>query len=412
MRITLNPSAPKFTGIFSSRQKAEKINKLYSDIENKTYEEYDTFITAEENIRENYENEQKAIKENYIFPKKRLIKLNLYYSGQQDALREAREAFIKQHTIRIDDLKKTIEALKIAGEAVDYINKLENNYAALVQVRNRALAQQNNDKGFNRLAGYEEEKNFIQKVFLNPVNMERSKNNAEIPKGILFFGPTGCGKTRTVRAIAEDLYPDDTERAKYFKDIKTYEDPDKVLKRIEATMEEANENFKGTNCRTIILLDEIDALASKDTELRIIDGLKALISSAEDNYCTFFMTTNYPNEVHPDITAANRSEYIISMDPPYRDNLKSVCKYYFDKLNIKNLNYDKLAEIMTEENDRGYYSNSGIENIYEKARNYPQLNENDLIKIIKATPPNITYEEYAEYLEDRQKFLHGEAKYD
>ena len=87
MRITLTPNEPNFTRIFSSRQKAEKINKLYSDIENKTYEEYDTLITAEENIRENYENDQKAIQENYIFPKKRLIKLNLYYSGQQDALR-------------------------------------------------------------------------------------------------------------------------------------------------------------------------------------------------------------------------------------------------------------------------------------------------------------------------------------
>ena len=114
-----------------------------------------------------------------------------------------------------------------------------------------------------------------------------------MPKGFLLYGPTGCGKTAMVKAIADDIYGD--KKSKYFVDIDTSKPEDEVIQDIDDAMEKALKNFEDDHCRTIILLDEIESIANNE------DPITAeAIKSANDYCCTFFLTTNFPSEIEPD----------------------------------------------------------------------------------------------------------------
>ena len=125
--------------------------------------------------------------------------------------------------------------------------------------------------GLSKLAGYSEEKNILQQIFIDPLDDEKAGKipNKKIPNAILFYGPTGCGKTTFAKALAD-------ETMCKFEPLKirgvTQEQREKFLidsligKRTVANMfsrepgllEKAQKTYLDTNVRTIILIDEFD----------------------------------------------------------------------------------------------------------------------------------------------------------
>ena len=94
------------------------------------------------------------------------------------------------------------------------------------------------------------------------------------------------------------------------------------------------------------------------------------------------------------------------MDPPNKENMIKVLEYYFNKLDVKNLNYQDLADTLIEEQNKqnGRYSNSGIKSIYKTCKDIKGLSQEKIKNIIRNTPVNITEEEYNCYLEDKKEF--------
>lgn len=381
---------------------AEKLININKILLSRTANDYDIFQKNIEDIDETYEKNRLEILKSW-FPHMKLAKLDLFHSGQKDALNRSFEAFINEKNKHIEDLEIAMRSLEIAGRTLDELNKLKSTYHALIEARDEAIRQQQTNLGLNKIAGYETEKNFFQKVFINEVNNERHKLDADVPNGILLFGPTGCGKTKMVHALAETLYPDFEKRKIYFKDIKTYEEPEQIFEQLEKVMEDAKENFKNENKRTLILLDEFEAFAGKEQEFEVIEGIKAILSDADDSYCTFFMTTNYPSEIHPDTISTNRIKYAVSVDPPNRENLIAVARHYFSDLNIPDINYDEIADLMLKSDNKGFFSNSGIEYIANQCKG-GNINFTILKKIIESSEPNVTPEAYQEYLEEKKIF--------
>ena len=95
----------------------------------------------------------------------------------------------------------------------------------------------------------------------------------------------------------------------------------------------------------------------------------------------------------------NKSELL----PDY-DNAQAVTEFYFKNLKNANIDYGRLARVLTQQKN-GAYSNSGIEEIYKSCCTMKISSTDDIINAINSTQPNITRSELASYENDKNRFL-------
>ncbi|MGH6868620.1 MAG: AAA family ATPase, partial [Methylocella sp.] len=136
------------------------------------------------------------------------------------------------------------------------------------------------------------------------------------PKGVLLYGPPGCGKTLIARAIANE-----TDAS--FMQISGPEIMHKLYGESEAHLRGVFEQAK-KNAPSILFLDELDAIAPKREELggekqverRIVAQLLALMDGLEERGQIIIIgATNLPNALDPALRRPGRfdREIVISI---------------------------------------------------------------------------------------------------
>ncbi|WP_457612608.1 AAA family ATPase [Methanopyrus sp.] len=167
--------------------------------------------------------------------------------------------------------------------------------------------------------------------------VEYLKNSEEFrdwaPKTVLFYGPTGTGKTRTARAVAGEakvplLHMNAAEiLGKYVGE---------ASERIRRAFTRAR---RAAPC--VFFLDEIDALAldRRYQELRgdVVESVNALLTNLDrlknvDEDVVFIAATNQPDMLDPAVR--NRFEYEIEFTLPDKREREELVRYYAKKLPI------------------------------------------------------------------------------
>ena len=173
------------------------------------------------------------------------------------------------------------------------------------------------------------------------------KSGAKAPKGILLYGPPGCGKTLLAKAVAN-------ESESNFISVKGPEILSKWVGESERAIREIFRKARQA-APCIVFFDEIDAIApmrgsgigdSRVTE-RIISQLLTEIDGLEElRNVVVIAATNRPDLLDPALLRPGRFDRLIYVSPPDLRTRKEIFEVHTrGKPLADDVNLDKLAEL-------------------------------------------------------------------
>jgi transitional endoplasmic reticulum ATPase len=179
-----------------------------------------------------------------------------------------------------------------------------------------------------------------------------SKLGIEPPKGVLLYGPPGCGKTLLAKALANELNA-------YFLVINGPEIMSKFYGESEQRLREIFKlaKKKAKKYPAIIFIDEIDAIAPKrdevtgEVEKRVVAQLLALMDGLESRGDVIVIAaTNRPNAIDPALRRPGRFDVEIEIPMPDKKARYEILRVHTRRLQEAGLlspsiDLEKIAEM-------------------------------------------------------------------
>jgi transitional endoplasmic reticulum ATPase len=173
------------------------------------------------------------------------------------------------------------------------------------------------DVGYDDIGGVRKQLAQIRECVELPLRHPKLFKNLGIkpPRGILLFGPPGCGKTLIARAVAN-------ETGAFFFLINGPEIMSKLAGEAESNLRKAFEEAE-KNSPAIIFIDEIDSIAPKrektqgEVERRIVSQLLTLMDGLKSRgQVVVIGATNRPNSIDPALRRFGRFDREIDIGIP------------------------------------------------------------------------------------------------
>mgnify|MGYP001598008600 CR=1 FL=1 len=167
------------------------------------------------------------------------------------------------------------------------------------------------------------------------------------PKGVLLYGPPGCGKTLIAKAVVNETDAN-------FYHISGPEIMGKFYGESEGRLREIFEEAE-KNAPAILFIDEIDAIApkredlggEKQVERRVVAQLLALMDGLESRGQLIIIgATNIPNTLDPALRRPGRFDREIAISIPDKNGRKQILEIHTRGMPLsQDVNLEKLAEI-------------------------------------------------------------------
>ncbi len=169
----------------------------------------------------------------------------------------------------------------------------------------------------------------------------------DAPKGVLLYGPPGCGKTLIARAVAN-------ETSAHFTHISGPEVIHKFYGESEAHLRALFEDASA-HAPSIIFLDEIDAIASKREEVRgdqqverrVVAQLLALMDGLKSRgEVVVIGATNIPNVLDPALRRPGRFDREIAISIPDKNGRLEILHIHTRGMPLtSDVDLERIAEI-------------------------------------------------------------------
>lgn len=189
-------------------------------------------------------------------------------------------------------------------------------------------------------------KQLLKEMIEWPLNNSDSfkRIGIEPPKGILLYGPPGCGKTLLARAVAN-------ESGANFISIKGPQVYSKWVGESEKRIRDIFRRAKQV-APTIIFFDEIDALAprrssspsTRVTESVVSQMLSEMSGLEELHGVIVIAATNRPDIVDPALLRPGRFDRFVLVDPPSEKARLEILKIHTKNMPLKKVDLKSLAK--------------------------------------------------------------------
>jgi len=201
-------------------------------------------------------------------------------------------------------------------------------------------------------------------------------------KGILLWGPAGCGKTLIARVIASvilnETNTDDAEAFVYVKGpelLSTFVGQAEM--RIRQLFESSRTYKKKTGHRSVIFIDEAEAILPKrnsrissDVDTTIVPTFLAEMDGFEEGHPLVILSTNLPNNIDTAILRDGRIDLKIEVARPTLEDIPEIFEIHLSKTkvegNIKTMS-KKATKLLASLSTKNILSGAMIENLVHKA---------------------------------------------
>jgi len=274
--------------------------------------------------------------------------------------------------------------------------KLRDFYDATLEVIPTAMRQFYVERAkvwWNDVGGLNDEKKILEDNMVAAINTPNKfrKMGVKPPKGVLLYGPPGCGKTLLARALAAECGAN----------MILVRGPEILSKWVGESEKAIREIFRKAKAAApcVVIFDELDSLAKskiKDENNRGETVLSQMLTEMEDSGTSNIVVvgiTNRPDLIDNSMLRNGRLDVVLFVQPPDEKSRLDIIKILTDGMPLANdINLNEIA-VSTQN-----YTGADLASLCREAavnamqRDSLNISSNDFALGLKRVRPSITKE--------------------